>query len=35
MLGWFRWVTGSTILTMVLHGLINFEGMLETFMVVS
>ena len=31
MLGWFRWVTGSTILTMLLHGLINFEGMLETF----
>jgi membrane protease YdiL (CAAX protease family) len=29
--GWFRWVTGSTILTMLLHGLINFEGMLETF----
>jgi hypothetical protein len=26
-----RWVTGSTILTMPLHGLINFEGMLETF----
>ena len=31
MLGWLRWVTGSTILTMLLHGLINFEGMLETF----
>jgi len=31
-LGWFRWVTGSTILTMFMHGLINFEGMLETFM---
>ena len=30
MLGWFRWVTGSTILTILLHGLINFEGMLET-----
>ena len=30
-LGWLRWVTGSTILTMLLHGLINFEGMLETF----
>jgi membrane protease YdiL (CAAX protease family) len=31
-LGWFRWVTGSTILTMLLHGLVNFVGMLETFM---
>jgi uncharacterized protein len=30
MLGWLRWATGSTILTMLLHGLINFEGMLET-----
>jgi membrane protease YdiL (CAAX protease family) len=29
--GWLRWVTGSTILTMLLHGLINFEGMFETF----
>ena len=31
-LGWFRWVSGSTILTMLLHGLINLEGMLETFL---
>jgi CAAX protease family protein len=30
LLGWLRWATGSTILTMVLHALINFEGMLET-----
>lgn len=30
MLGWFRWATGSTILTMLLHGLINCEGMVET-----
>ena len=30
MLGWLRWATGSTILTMLLHGLINVEGMLET-----
>jgi len=30
MLGWLRWATGSTILTMVLHAMINFEGMLET-----
>ena len=31
-LGWFRWVSGSIILTMLLHGLINFGGMVETFM---
>jgi CAAX protease family protein len=31
-LGWFRWVTCSTILTMLLHGLINFQGLLETFL---
>jgi len=30
LLGWLRWATGSTILTMLMHGLINFEGMLET-----
>jgi len=30
LLGWLRWATGSAILTMLLHGLINFEGMLET-----
>ena len=30
MLGWLRWATGSTILTMVLHAMINCEGMLET-----
>jgi membrane protease YdiL (CAAX protease family) len=29
-LGWLRWVTGSTIQTILLHGLINFEGMLES-----
>jgi uncharacterized protein len=29
-LGWFRWVSGSTILTILLHGLINLEGMVET-----
>jgi membrane protease YdiL (CAAX protease family) len=29
-LGWLRWATGSTILTMVLHAMINCEGMLET-----
>ncbi len=28
--GWMRWVTGSTLLTMLLHGLVNLEGMIET-----
>ena len=31
LLGWLRWASGSAILTMLLHGLINCEGMLETF----
>ncbi|HZD88890.1 MAG TPA: CPBP family intramembrane glutamic endopeptidase [Pseudolabrys sp.] len=31
-LGWFRWVTGSTLLTILLHGLVNCEGMFETFL---
>jgi membrane protease YdiL (CAAX protease family) len=31
-LGWFRWATGSTVLTILLHGLVNFEGMFETFL---
>jgi hypothetical protein len=30
-LGWIRWSTGSTILTILLHALINTEGMIETF----
>jgi hypothetical protein len=30
LLGWLRWVSGSTLLTILLHGIINFEGMLET-----
>jgi hypothetical protein len=30
LLGWLRWATGSTILTILLHALINAEGMLET-----
>jgi membrane protease YdiL (CAAX protease family) len=30
LLGWIRWASGSTLLTILLHGLINFEGMLET-----
>jgi membrane protease YdiL (CAAX protease family) len=29
-LGWFRWASGSTTLTIVMHVLINFEAMLET-----
>ena len=29
-IGWMRWATGSTILTILLHALINVEGMLET-----
>ena len=33
LLGWFRWASGSTILTMLMHALINFEGMLETLLV--
>ena len=32
LLGWLRWATGSTILTILLHGLINFEGMLESLL---
>jgi CAAX protease family protein len=34
-LGWMRWVSGSTLLTMVLHALINLEGMIETVFAVS
>jgi len=30
--GWMRWITGSTILTIVLHGLVNLEGMIETLL---
>jgi membrane protease YdiL (CAAX protease family) len=30
LLGWLRWASGSTILTILLHALINFEGMIET-----
>ena len=32
LLGWMRWASGSTILTILLHGLINSEGMFETFL---
>ena len=30
LLGWMRWATGSVILTILMHALINTEGMLET-----
>jgi uncharacterized protein len=30
--GWMRWATGSAILTMLLHGLVNLEGMVETIL---
>ena len=30
LLGWLRWATGSALLTMLLHALINCEGMIET-----
>ena len=33
MLGWIRWATGSTALTIMLHVLINLEGMIETYIV--
>ncbi len=31
LLGWMRWASGSVILTILLHALINSEGMIETF----
>ena len=33
--GWIRWATGSTILTMLLHALVNLEGMIETILTTS
>jgi len=33
--GWMRWATGSTILTMLLHGLVNLEGMIETILTLN
>jgi membrane protease YdiL (CAAX protease family) len=30
LVGWIRWATGSAIVTMLMHAVINFEGMLET-----
>ena len=35
LLGWVRWATGSTLLTILLHGMINLEGMIETVLAVS
>ena len=35
LLGWMRWVTHSTLLTILLHGLINVEGMLETYVALT
>jgi membrane protease YdiL (CAAX protease family) len=35
LLGWMRWVSGSTLLTMLLHALINLEGMIETVLAVG
>lgn len=32
MLGWFRWATGSTVLAILMHAMINFEGMIETML---
>jgi membrane protease YdiL (CAAX protease family) len=34
-LGWFRWASGSTTLTIIMHVLINFEAMLETMIKVE
>lgn len=31
LLGWMRWASGSVVLTILLHALINAEGMFETF----
>ena len=31
LLGWLRWASGSALLTMMLHALINCEGMIETY----
>jgi membrane protease YdiL (CAAX protease family) len=32
LLGWMRWATGSVILTILLHALVNAEAMIETFL---
>jgi membrane protease YdiL (CAAX protease family) len=33
--GWARWATGSTLLTVLLHAVVNLEGLLETFMALN
>lgn len=33
--GWIRWASGSTILTMVMHAVVNLEGMVETMLTFS
>lgn len=35
LLGWFRWATGSTVLCMLLHAVVNLEGMVETAIAAS
>ena len=35
MLGWFRWASGSTLLTIGMHILINLESMIETWIKVE
>lgn len=35
LLGWFRWATGSTVLCMLLHAMVNLEGMVETAIAAS
>jgi membrane protease YdiL (CAAX protease family) len=32
LLGWIRWCSGSTILTILLHAMINIEGTIETYL---
>ena len=32
LLGFFRWASGSIIVTMLMHAVVNFEGMLETML---
>lgn len=34
-LGWLRWRSGSTLLTIVCHALINLVGLIETFVVID
>jgi hypothetical protein len=34
-LGWFRWASGSTTITIIMHILVNVEAMLETWIKVQ